>query len=321
MVNQARSKVYYWFRREKENRLEDLKPIAQTHPHEIPLEKVKAVLEFIEKHPEITTNYTVAVKAGISETSVGKIRKRYGHQPLEQEVNIIKGSYGWAKRNVCWSMDTMTLRFMGGWLYAMLLIEEASRLILSYRIVSRKLGLYARELVLATILQMGVKPLVVKHDRGREFENEEFQEALREQKIVSLPSPGYYAPFNSRIERVIRVVRRFTMPLEIRYDATLPELDRALYRAQRDINYEMPRWIFNGRTSYEIYEATPDYETYERERLLEDVYEAVEIEDQNYLLDGKRLDRLRQDVVDYLCRNNLCHIEYRWEKVKLKSSG
>lgn len=321
VINQARGKIYNWFRKEKQGQLEDRKPIAHRHPNEIPPAKIKEVIEFIGKHPEISTGYTVGTRVGISQTSVNNIRNRYCPRPVEREVNIIKGSYGWAKRNVCWSMDTMAIRFMGGWLYATVLIEEASRLILGYQVAEKKLGIYARDLLLATMLQMGVKPLVVKHDRGREFENEEFQGALKEQKIVSLPSPGYYAPFNSRIERTIRILRRFTAPLETRYDAMLQEIDRALYRAQRDINYEMPRRIFNGKTSDEIYRTTPDYEPYERDRLIEDVYETQEIEDKNYFLDGKTLDRLRCDVVESLCRNNLCHIEYRIEKVKLKVTG
>lgn len=321
VISQARGKIYNWLRKEKQGDLEDQKPIAHRHPSEIPPEKVRDVIVFIAKHPEIATNYTAAVKSGISETSVGNIRKQCCLRPVEREVNILKGSYGWAKRNVCWSIDTMAIRFMGGWLYAAVLIEEASRSILGYRVAEQKLGIYARDLLLATILQMGVKPLVVKHDRGREFENEEFQGALKEQKIVSLPSPAYYAPFNSRIERTIRILRRFTAPLEIRYDATLQEIDRALYRAQRDINYQMPRRIFNGKPSDEIYRTTPDYEPHERNRLIEDVYEAQEIEDKDYFLDGKTLDRLRYNVVESLCRNKLCHIEYRLKKVKIKLTG
>jgi len=321
VISQARGKIYNWFRKEKQGDLEDQKPIVHSHPNKLPLEKIKAAIEFIERHPEISTGYTVGTRVGISQTSVSNIRNRYCPRVVEKEVNIIKGSYGWARRNVCWSIDTMAIRFIGGWLHATVLIEEASRLILGYRVAEQKLGIYARDLLLATILQMGVKPLVVKHDRGREFENEEFQGALKEQKIVSLPSPAYYAPFNSRVERTIRIIRRFTAPLEIRYDAALQEIDRALYRAQRDINYQMPRRIFNGQTSDEIYRTTPDYEPYERDRLIEDVYEAQEIEDSSYLLDGKMLDRLRQDVVESLCRNKLCHIEYQLKKVKIKLTG
>jgi len=275
----------------------------------------------IKTHPEIATNYVAAKKTGISETSVRNIKRRYGAKPVESEVNIIKSSYGWMKRNVCWSMDTMMIRFMGGWLYALLVIEESSRLLLSYKIAEQKQGIYARELLTKTVRELGAKPLVVKHDRGREFENEDFQTALKDEQIVSLPAPGYYAPFNSMAERTIRLVRRFTMPLEIRYDATLEEVDKALFRAQREINYELPRKMFNGRTSGAVYESTPDYDPPERERLLEDVYDYQEILDPQYFRCGKTLDRMRKEVVEYLCRRNLCYVEHRVKKVKLKQCG
>lgn len=233
-------------------------------------------------------------------------------------MNIIQGSYGWLKRNTCWSMDTMMVRFMGGWLYVMLLVEETSRLILSCKIAEQKLGKYAQELLLTTISQMSIKPLVVKHDRGVEFENKDFQDALRDERIISLPSPGHYAPFNSIVERTIRLVRKFTMPLEMGCDAGLEEIEKAMCRAQRDINHELPRKIFDGRTSQEIYESTSDYEEYEREHLIETIYENQEIKEGKYFLSGKALDRLREKVVEYLCQRKLCYVEYHIKKVRLK---
>ena len=279
------------------------------------------VINFIEKHPEIATNYVVSVKTGISASSVGNIRRRYIKKPEEREVHQLKGSYNWSKRNICWSMDTMAIRFMGSWLYATVLVEEASRLLLGYKLAARKMSVYARELLLTTIMETGIKPLVVKHDRGKEFESIEFQEALRQEGITSLPSPGYYAPFNSIAERSIRIIRKFTMPYELRYDAKLEEIERALARAKRQINLELPRKIFNGRTSYDIYQVRTDCEPQERERLLEEVYEEEELNGSDYSFDGKRLDRLREEVVDYLCKRNLCYVEYQVKKVIVKLTG
>lgn len=311
--------IYGWFKREKENRLEDAKPIAHKNPKQIPMEKIKEVISFIEKHRPIATDYAVAMRMGISESSVNKIKHRYITKPEpREEVRLIKGSYQWLKRNVCWSMDTMMVRFMGNWLYAMLLIEESSRMILGFRLCEKKTGQYAGELLLATIMGMGIKPLVVKHDRGKEFENEDFQNILKQEQIVSLPSPGYYPSFNSIAERTIRIVRRYTMPLEHLYDTTLEEVDKALKTAQADINYQLPREMFGGKTSYEVYETGDDYQDYERERLLETVYENQEMEDGKYFLSGKTLDKLRNDLVGYLCQRNLCSVWYRPKQVRKK---
>jgi hypothetical protein len=321
VIRRARSMIYNWVQRAKSDRLEDAKPIALNNPLKLSWPKVKEVIDYIEKHGEIAANYVTAVRTGVSPSSVSNIRRKYITRPVEKEISIVKNHYGWLKRNACWSIDTMMVRFLGGWLYAMLMVEETSRLILSYRLCEQKLGIYASELLLNTMVRLGLKPLVVKHDRGREFVNDDFQQALQKHQILSLPSPGYYAPFNSITERNNRLVRKFTIPLEIRYDATLEEMERVFAKAQRDINHELPRKIFDGKTSQEIYDATPDYEESEREQLIETVYENQEIEDGKYFLGGKELDRQRQIIVEYLCQRKLCFIEQHTKTIKLKLIG
>jgi len=310
--------IYSWLKREKSGRLEDAKPIALNNPLTLGWQKVKEVIDYIEKHAEIATNYVTAVRTGVSQSTVSNIRRKYLSKPVAQTVSVTKNHYGWLKRNTCWSIDTMMVRFMGGWIYALLMVEETSRLLLSYRLCERKLGIYAQELLLSTIIRLNKKPLVVKHDRGSEFENDDFQQALQENRILSLPSPGHYAPFNSICERSNRLVRKFTMPLEMRYDATWPEMERVFAKAQRDINHELPRKIFEGKTSQAIYDATPDYEESEREQLIETVYENQELEDGKYFLGGKELDRQRQIIVEYLCQRKLCFVEKHTTRVMIK---
>ena len=313
--------IYNWLKRAKSGRLEDAKPIALNNPLTLGWQKVKEVIDSIENYAEIATNYVVSVKTGVSTGSVSNIRRKYITQPVATEMTVTKNHYGWLKRNACWSIDTMMVRFKGGWLYAMLMVEETSRLLLSYRLCERKLGIYAKELLLSTIARLNQKPLVVKHDRGSEFENDDFQQALQEKRILSLPSPGHYAPFNSILERSNRLVRKFTIPLEMRYDATLEEMERVLAKAQRDINHHLPRKIFEGKTSQDIYDATPDYEESERDQLIETVYENQEIEDGKYFLGGKELDRQRQIIVEYLCQRNLCFVEKHTTRVLMKLTG
>ena len=192
--------IYNWLKRAKSGRLEDANPIALNNPLTLGWQKVKEVIDSIENYAEIATNYVVSVKTGVSTGSVSNIRRKYITQPVATEMTVTKNHYGWLKRNACWSIDTMMVRFKGGWLYAMLMVEETSRLLLSYRLCERKLGIYAKELLLSTIARLNQKPLVVKHDRGSEFENDDFQQALQEKRILSLPSPGHYAPFNSIID-------------------------------------------------------------------------------------------------------------------------
>lgn len=275
------------------------------------------MLDFIEKFPEIATDYVVGERIGISSGSANKLKRQNRIQSVSAVMPVVKQSYSWMKRNVCWSMDTMMIRFMGGWLYAMLVVEETSRMILGYKLVEEKLGIYARELLLTTLFAMKVKPLVLKHDRGSEFENEYFMDALSDEGIVSLPSPGYYAPFNSIIERSNRIVRRFTAPLETSYNAEVWEIDNALSRGQRVINHELPRKIFDGKTSWQIYQEGKDYEESEREELINLMLDNQKAIDGEYFFRGKELDKHRKEVVNYLCQKNLCNIQYRVQFQKL----
>jgi transposase InsO family protein len=219
VTGQTRSRIYNWIRREKEGKLEDAKPVAREINWRVSLRKIGEVLKMVRRYPEIATDYVVGIRTGLSPSTVNKIKRGYLVKPVrEEDWNIVKKSYSWLKRDVCWSMDTMMVRFMGGWLYVMLIIEEKSRMILAYKIAEKKLGIYAKDLLSETIIRMNTKPLVIKHDRGSEFENDDFLKALEEENIISLPSPGYYAQFNSMLERTNRIIRRFTAPLEIKYD-------------------------------------------------------------------------------------------------------
>lgn len=233
-------------------------------------------------------------------------------RPKKKAVKRPQATYQWLARNACWSMDTMRVRFMGGWLYVMLVLEEYSRLILGYRIAPHIIGQYARELLAATILELGIRPLVVKHDRGSEFVNGTFQGLLRTEQIVSLPSPGYYAPFNSRIERGIRVMRKFTWALERRYDAELEEVDHAIGRGRYIINEEMPRRIFKGVTGRRIYEEGVDYDPGDRDRLIDEIFAYQRMLDGEFFLKGEELDMQRKEVVRYLQQVSLCEVGFTY---------
>ena len=161
----------------------------------------------------------------------------------------------------------------------------------------------------------------LKHDRGKEFINANFSGALEEKEVISLPSPAYYAPFNSITERTVRLLRRFTRPLEARYYTRFNEISDTFVRAQRIINHEFPRMIFKGETSDEVYAKARDYEDWERKKLIKEVFSKQRLTDGKYFLNGKELDKQRKEVVKYLCQMNLCYVHYRIKKVKLNLAG
>ena len=149
----------------------------------------------------------------------------------------------------------------------------------------------------------------MKHDRGSEFIDDEFQEQLKLNSIISLPSPGHYAPFNSRMESCNRMLRKFTRPLEQRCDTTSYELHQNLLRANKIINKELPRRMFNGKTSWQVYTEGEDYTETERNILIEKARDRQEVLNGLFFLHGNQLDNRRKEVIKLLQEVKLCRVE------------
>lgn len=297
-----RSLIYYW----KKN------PLCKGRKSgyfKIGIEKVNEILKVISEYKEVASEYFVAVKCGVSTTTVGRVRRMYLASSIIHVPKRFHKHYEWLKRHACWSIDTMYIRFMGGWLYLTVVLEEYSRLILGWRLCEQKLSMYAKELVSEIITGVGIIPLIMKHDRGSEFMEENFQEELNLHKIISLPSPGHYAPFNSRMESSNRLFRKFTRPLESGYDTPLDKLHHAIERGEMIINEEFPRRMFDGKTSRQVYIHGEDYTEKEREFLIEEIYKRQERIEGLFFLRGAELDERRREVIDLLQGLNLCRVE------------
>ena len=312
----GRSNLYNWEKRSEENQLQDAKPIAKNIWWKTPPEKEKEIVEMEEKLGEGSTLYAIAVRTDVSKSTVSNVLKKQANagKPEEKHLPVIIKSYTWGKRNVCWSMDTLQVRFNNTWVYVLLLVEEISRFILGYRISSTKSGWYSRDLVLTAIARMGIKPLVIKHDRGVEFMSRIFLSTLNMKGIITLPSPKHYPRFNSIVERTNRLMRKFTNPLGILPNLSLSQIETALSKGCGIINYELPRRILSGRTSWEVYTTSTDYEDYQTKELAKKVF-ADQVNFCSKILDKKQknifLDKHRKEVVEYLYQEKLCVIQYK----------
>lgn len=297
----SRSVLYFW--KERKGRWERPRKASILR---IGMAKIKQILEITERYKEVASEYMVAVKCGVSPTTVGKARKLYLPKPVTSIAIRIKKSYQWLKRHVCWSMDTMYIKYADGWLYLIVLLEEYSRKILGWRLCEYKRWQYAAELLNFTMINTCVRPLLIKHDRGREFMDDGFQKNLLSRDIISLASPGHYAPFNSRMESANRILRKFTRSVEDRRNAGMDEFFRILSRAQHIINDELPRRIFNGRTSSDIYNEGQDWTEEDRINFLQEICQKRELINS---MSGKNLDKTRKEVVELLQGIRLCRVE------------
>ena len=306
-----RSLFYTWKRREKAGRLENEKPIAKRIWWRTAEEKKNEVMRVVATNTEIASHWVIGKLTHLSATTVAKIRRERNEAVASRLVKRKPvGNCEWLKKHACWAIDTMHIRFMGKWLYLLFVLEEYSRAILGWKLTGCKSGEYSRMLIEHIVNEIGIKPLVIKHDRGTEFINHIFMEYLRREQIVSLASPGYYAPFNGKAERGIRLMRRFTRPFEKVYGASWEDIAQAASRGMRIINEVLPRRIFGGRTSSDIYEGGEIYRREEKDLLITKIFRKEDEEQGEYFLKSDLLDKHRENVVNFIQELNICDVWY-----------
>jgi hypothetical protein len=314
----SRGLYYRWRRREANGCLANSRPVAKNIPWKHDETMTKKVLEFKKEHPEIASHYAAGKRCGIAPSTAGKILAEANAKTADSPANVsrfIPGWSEWLKIHACWSTDMMRIHFWGGFLYLHLLLEERSRLILGWKLGLEYSGTNTLELVRSVIECLGQKPLVLKHDRGQDMLGGGLLDYLREQKILFLPSPAYYAPFNGRMERTNPLVRRFTRPLEALVKCPPEKIVAAIQRGSHDINDVLPRRMFGGLTSREVYNQKEVYTESDQEYLIKRILQEQARTDMNYEKMSS-LDRERLVVLQALKGTNLCDYSLG-EKVKL----
>jgi hypothetical protein len=273
----------------------------------LPEEKVKEVIELTTKWKEIATNYVIGIKAGISASSAGKILHEYlGPRKEEKERRHDLKTCDWMKMHVCWALDTIKIPSKEGYVYVQLLIEEYSRCVLGWILSYSNTGEKAKTLIQEAIEKHNITPLVIKTDRGSEFVNDVVKSYLKEKEILYMPSPGHYPLFNGRLERENRIFRQF---LKKKGGLTTEEILKRLEKAIYVSNHELPRRIFSGKTSADIFKKGEIYKKEEKEILKQKVEERIKEIEELKTPGLDKLDVLRKAVVNCVVDMGLCTIK------------
>ena len=309
----AKSTWYEWEKEDKAGKIGEKKQVVSNHPKKLSDIVEQNILETAKKYLAISTRYAVGFLCGVSATAVGKVLRRFGLAGTKDEKKKDKPvmTYEWLKKDICWTIDTVFLKFKSFLIYLQVLRDEFSRMPLASCYSMTNSGREAAELVGQTIRTVKRRPLVVKHDRGPEFKGKEFEELLREECIVTLTSPGYYPKFNGKHERGNRVFGK----LEKLYEGKDVGMFVFMAAVKEAIDFEaniLPRMMFGGRTSREVYDGAESYSEEEKKaffaRLLEvkDEVERKKIQKKMDMLDVQRVCVVKS-VVD----TNLCEVRMR----------
>ena len=269
-----------------------MKKAESHHPKKLSETVQQKVIEVAKKYLEISSRYAVGKICGVSATSVGKILRKYGlaGKKEEQKQDKPMQTYEWLRKNICWSIDAVRIKFKGWLLYLLVLRDEYARLPLSTSISMTNSAFDAAELVKQTIRALKVKPVMVKKDRGSEFKGSEFQDELREEGIVDFTGPGYYPKFNGKHERGNKI---FAKLQKLFYGKDVGLL-KFLETVKEAVDFEaniLPRMMFNGKTSREVYDEAKDYTADERQAFLARL---LEVKTEN----ERKKEQLKNDMLD-----------------------
>jgi len=153
--------------------------------------------------------------------------------------------------NVIWSEDGAGFRESGRKKELLILQDECSRFKINTRLVdgparSEDVCDYLRE----AFDKYGA-PLILKHDGGSIFHEEDVSKLLDEYGVISLKSPPRYPPFNGKMERSVRDIKSYEKAMR-KHELTSSLKDR-IAAAIHDLNEERPRPVLGGKTAREVF--------------------------------------------------------------------
>lgn len=138
--------------------------------------------------------------------------------------------------------------------YLAKIMDDFARLKLKHALTNRKGPIVAASIV-DQHLSTCRKPLVFKFDL--EFDTEDFYELLLLHKVVPLPSPASYPPFNGKTERSYRDVKDWLREFQGELYWSVDELEAELQLCFQQLDEIDPRPVLGGLTARDIYETSP----------------------------------------------------------------
>ena len=242
-VKYNRKTLYNWKRREKDNQLQDKKPIAHNIPLKTDQETREKIIRVYKQHKGRYGCKTICqILTGVSASTVNRV--------IKADKRAKAKRYEFAAPDTCWGGDVLCIKRRQGNL--LIWQDEASRHKLIW-----DLGKEVNARVVKTVLEKAFTayqvPLVIKHDNGKIFLADEVQDFLKANGVISLPNPPYYAMYNGKVERGLREIREWIKDVEEKESPTYNEIYQGVARAVYEENEVRPRLIFEGRTSSQVY--------------------------------------------------------------------
>jgi transposase InsO family protein/transposase-like protein len=263
-----RSTYYRWLKRLSENRLQDKKGGSPIPWNKIRLEEEAQISTTAREIPELSCRQlawkiTDTGNTYVSESTVYRILKREG---LIKPAEIIgfKAAREYRRKtqrpNQLWATDCCHLKVIGwGWYYLVTVMDDYSRLILSWELKVDMAGSSLEDVVQQAVDFTGMTDVpmedrtVLLSDNGAGYISQQFNEYLRLVGIKHINAAPFHPQTNGKIERYHRTLKGeinqvpYEMPGELK-EAIRAFIDYYNYRRYHEgLGNVTPFDVYTGR--------------------------------------------------------------------------
>ena len=264
-LNLPKSTYYRWLKRKAEGRLRDRKGGSRFPWNRVRPEEEEVILAEARASPELSSRelaLRIVDCAGlyVSESTVYRILKREGLIKAAELVGFKAGKEYHRKTtrtHELWATDCAYLKVVGwGWYYLVTVMDDFSRLILSWRL---QLDMTARSLIevvqeavdLTGITDVPVEDrTVLLSDNGPGYLSRTFGEYLRLVGIRHIVASPYHPQTNGKIERYHRTAKGEIN--QIPYESP-GDLEAAISSFVQYYNYRRYHEALGDVTPYDVY--------------------------------------------------------------------
>ena len=244
------STFHGWGARES---LADKKPVPEKQPRTTPLKELSSALNMTLRY-----NHWGGVKLSsflvrnkvfyLSPATLNRIKKKLTGLVQRKKLKLAV-SYEFINPNDAWSLDFLTFTWGHHRLYILVIIDDCSRYLLNWTIVTEATSELVRKLLCETFLIFGA-PKILKSDNGPQF-REELKSFLRELSIEHYPNPVWRPTYNGKTERHNQEVR-FAVEKAAKA-AGVESMVSTIGHSFHEYNYLRPHQALGGSTPYERY--------------------------------------------------------------------
>ena len=260
-----RSTYYRWLKRLSEGHLQDKKGGSPTPWNKIRPEEEAKILTMARDSPELSCRQlawrvTDTANTYVSESTVYRILKREG---LIKPAEIIgfKASNEYHRKtqkpNQLWASDCCHLKVIGwGWYYLVTVMDDFSRLILSWELKADMAGSSLEDVVQQAVDYTGMTDVPVEDrtvllsDNGAGYISQQFNEYLRLVGIKHINAAPFHPQTNGKIERYHRTLKGEINQVPFEVPGELKEAIRAFIDYY---NYRRYHEGLGNVTPYDVY--------------------------------------------------------------------